>query len=101
MVQEVDHAGIGPLQVLDDHHDGQVLGQPLEEQPPTGEELFPREDLLGRQTKQLAKAGGDEIPVGGILDPTLEAGAEPLGDDVLRVLLAICSLARTISDSAQ
>ena len=25
MVQEVDHAGIGPLQVLDDHHDRQVL----------------------------------------------------------------------------
>ena len=25
MVQEVDHAGIGPLQVLDDHHDRQML----------------------------------------------------------------------------
>ena len=27
VVQEVDHAGIGPLQVLDDHDDRQVLGQ--------------------------------------------------------------------------
>ena len=88
VVQEVDHAGVGPLQVLDDHDDGQVLGQALEEQAPAREELLSREHLWGRQPEQLAEAGGDELPVGGVGDPALEAGAQPLGDDLLRVLLA-------------
>ena len=88
VVEEVDHAGVGPLQVLDDHDDRQVLGEALEEQAPAGEELFSREHLWGRQAEQLAEAGGDELPVGRIGDPALEPGAQPLGDDLLGVLLA-------------
>ena len=73
VVEEVDHAGVGPLQVLDDHDDRQVLGQPLEEEAPAREELLSREHLGGRQPEQLAEAGGDELPVGGVRDPALEA----------------------------
>ena len=71
--KKLDHAGVGPLQVLDDHDDGQVLGEALEEQAPAREELFSREHLGGRQPEQLAEAGGDELPVGGVRDPALEA----------------------------
>ena len=46
------------------------------------------EHLRARQAEQLAEARGDELPVGRIGDPALEAGAEPLGDEVERVLLA-------------
>ena len=67
---------------------GQVLGQPLEEQSPAREELFSREHLGSRQSQELAEAGGDELPVGSIFDPALEAGPHPLGDDFLWVLLA-------------
>ena len=88
VVQEVDHAGVGPLQVLDDHDDRQVLGQSFEEQTPAREELLLREHLLSRKSQQLAEAGGDELPVGGVSDPALEAGPQSLGDDLLWVLLA-------------
>ena len=81
VVEEVDHAGVGPLQVLDDHDDGQELGEALEEEAPAGEELFSRQHLRGGQAEQLAEPGGDELPVGRIRDPALEPGAQPLGDD--------------------
>ena len=48
VVQEVDETGVGPLQVLDDHYDGQVLGQALEEEAPSGEELLFRQHLWAR-----------------------------------------------------
>ena len=54
VVQEVNHPCVGPLQVLDDHDDREVLGQPLEEQAPAREELFFREHLRRRQAEQLA-----------------------------------------------
>ena len=88
VVQESDQAGVSPLQVLDDEHDRKVLRQAFEEEPPAREELLAREHLGGRQAEQLAEARGDELPVGRVRDPALEPGAEPLRDELLRVLLA-------------
>ena len=88
VVEEVDHSGIGPLQVLDDHDDRQVLGQSFEEQTPAGEELLFREHLGSRKSQQLTETGGDELPVRGVSDPALESRPQPLGDDLLWVLLA-------------
>ena len=88
VVEEVDHAGVRPLQILHDHDDGQVLGEALEEEAPAGEELLAGEHLGRRQPEQLPDAGGDELTVGGIGDPSLEPGAETLGYDVEGVVLA-------------
>ena len=57
VVEEVDHAGVGPLQVLDDHDDRQVLGKSLEEQAPAREELFSREHLRRRQARAAGRGG--------------------------------------------
>ena len=46
------------------------------------------EHLGRRQAQQLAEARGDELPVGCVSDPALEAGPQPLGDHLRRVLLA-------------
>ena len=88
VVEEIHHAGVGPLQVLDDEHDGEVLRQPLEEEPPAREELLFRQHLWTRQPEQLAEPGRDELPVGRVGDPALEPGPEPLGGELLGVLLA-------------
>ena len=69
-------------------HYGEVLRQPLEEESPAREELLSGQNLWLRQAEQLAEPGGDELAVGGIGDPALEPGAQPLGGDLLRVLLA-------------
>ena len=41
VLDEVEQARVGPVQVLEDEHDGPLLGQPLEEEPPRGEEILP------------------------------------------------------------
>ena len=41
VVQEVQQAGVGVLGVLDQQHHRLLGGQPLEEQPPAGEQLLP------------------------------------------------------------
>ena len=88
MVQEVHHARVGPLQVLDHHDHREVFREALEEEPPAREELLPGEHLRTRQTEQLPEARGDVVPVGTVGNPALEAAAQTLGDDIERVLLA-------------
>ena len=58
VVQEVDHAGVGPLQVLDDHDDGQVLGEALEEEAPAREELLFRRAPCGSAARAAGRGGG-------------------------------------------
>jgi hypothetical protein len=48
VVQKVEQTGVGVLRVLDEQHDRLHLGQPLEEQPPAGEELLARHRRLRR-----------------------------------------------------
>ena len=88
VIEKIDHARIGPLQVLDHHHNRQVLGQALEEQAPAREELFSREHLGCGEPEKLAEARRDEFTVGGVCDPALEACAKSFGDDLGWVLLA-------------
>ena len=88
VIQEVDEAGVCPLQVLYDHENGQMLRQALEEEAPTREQLFFREDLRGRKPQQLAEPRGDELTIAGIGNPAFEARAEPFGHYLRRVFLA-------------
>ena len=88
VIQELEQAGVGPLQVLDEHHNRAVLGQPLEEQAPSREQLFSRQHLWRQKTEQLAEAWGNELSLSAVGDPPFEAGPESLADDLLWILLA-------------
>jgi hypothetical protein len=66
VVQEVQQAGVGVLRVLD-QQDHRVLGrQPLEEQPPAGEQLLPGQGFTAvpgeRHAEQPALAGAPQSP---------------------------------------
>ena len=88
VVEEVDHAGVGPLQVLDDHDDGQVLGEALEEKAPAREELLSREHLgVGRPSSWPRRGAMNSRSAASGIQRSRPA-AQPLGDDLLRVLLA-------------
>ena len=41
VLDEVEQRRVGPLQVLEHEHDRALLGEPLEEEPPGGEEVLP------------------------------------------------------------
>ena len=86
VLDEVEQAVVGAVHVLEHHHDGIALGQPLEEQAPPSEQLLAARPRLG-DAEQNAEAGGDELPLGRIGDPAFEAGREPrlrlLGGSVL------------------
>ena len=88
VVEEIDEAGVRPLQVLDRDDDRQVLGEAFEEHAPAGEQLLACEALRGGNPEQLGQAGEDELPVGRVGYPALEPGAEPFRHDLERVLLA-------------
>ncbi|HEX2428779.1 MAG TPA: hypothetical protein VHI53_12680 [Gaiellaceae bacterium] len=55
LVQEVEQALVGPVDVLEDEHEGTLLGEALEEAAPRGERLVAAvaaELCLGAQTEQ-------------------------------------------------
>ena len=101
VVEEVDHSGVGPLQVLDDHHDRQVFGEALEEQTPAREQLLTCEGLHAREPEQLGQAGkmNSRSDTSGIqrsrpevsFSATTSSGSSS----------PICKRPRTISESAQ
>ena len=41
VLDEVEQSSVCPLQVFEDEHDRTVVGEPLEEEPPGGEEALP------------------------------------------------------------
>ena len=90
LVDEVEQAGVGEVEVLEDHHDGTGSGESLEEGPPGAEELL-RADAgldaeqgehrgldpgaLGRIGDVLLEHRGDGGPGGGLVGVLLEPGA--------------------------
>ena len=72
VLDEVQQPLVGPLQILEHHHDRQMGGQPLEEQPPAREQLLAPEARLG-YAEQRAQPRGGELAVGEIVDPSSSA----------------------------
>ena len=73
-VEEVEQAGVGPLQVVDHHHHRVALGQALEEHPPAGEEVVACQVGVGG-AEQLGDARLDEVAVIGAGDQLVQARA--------------------------
>ena len=56
MLDEVEEARIGPLQVLEDEHGGGAVGDAFEEPPPGGEQLVPLESLRSVSLEECGHA---------------------------------------------
>ena len=52
---ELDQRGVGPLQVLEEEHDRELLREPLEEQSPGAEELFLAPGAAFFETEKMRK----------------------------------------------
>jgi hypothetical protein len=78
VVDEVEQAVIGPLEVLEDEDDDASLGDPLEEDAPRREErLAVRPIALATlHSEQLKQARLEPAPLGVIRDPLLERRGE-------------------------
>ena len=63
LVDEVERAGIGPVQVLEDEGDRALGGDPLEERPPRREQLFARHLGRGVDAKQDQERRLDPAPL--------------------------------------
>ena len=77
VVDEVERAGIGPVEVLEHEHDRALGGDPLEERPPRREQLLARH--LGRRvdTQQDEERGLDPAPLRFVRYPALDASLRP------------------------
>ena len=69
---ERQHPGVGPVDVLEGHDDRVLVREPLEEQPPTREELLAAQAGL-RDPEQRAEARGEERALLRVGDPALQA----------------------------
>ena len=64
VLDEVEEARIGPLQIFEDERDRPAVGEPLEEEPPGGEEILPVERSLLAERQQVREPGLDPRPLG-------------------------------------
>ena len=90
VVQEVQQAAVGVLGVLDQQHDRRLSRQPLEEQPPPGEQLLSGEGgrAVGRaHAQQPAQPDAHVRPLLRIREEPVQAGGQLAGRDVGGVLL--------------
>ena len=89
VLDERQQALVGPLHVLEDEYHGCLRGEPLEEHPPPCEQLRSGHLPLLR-AQQGAETRREELAVGGLLHPPLEALRQALGDRLARRVLG-CS----------
>jgi hypothetical protein len=72
VLEELDQRGVGPLNVLDDEDHRVLLGHPLEEQAPGGEEVLPvGRDAVG-EPEQVPEPGLDERTLLRVRDDLLD-----------------------------
>ncbi len=76
VLDEVEQARIGPLEVLEDEDDRGSLGDPLEESPPGGEQLVALERGLLGSRQQGGEAWLDPAALGLVADELLERRTE-------------------------
>ena len=72
VLDEVEEARVGPLEILEDEHDRAARGEPLEEQPPGGEEVLALLRLGVAQAEQLLESRPDPGALLGVGQPFLE-----------------------------
>src|SRR6266851_5676322 len=65
---EVEQARVGPLHVLEREHRRIRLGEPLEEEPPGGEEILLVASLMLRKPEQLREARLEKAALLGVED---------------------------------
>ncbi len=76
VLDEVEEGRVGPLQVLEDEHDGALLGEPLEEEPPGGEEILPVAGRVLGEAEQVGESRLEPASLGFIPDALLEHRAQ-------------------------
>ena len=89
------------MQILEGQHHRPLVGEPLEEQPPTGEQVAAISGGPLFEAEQVRQARLHQPPLPLIADMLGDGGAQlrPRGDGVL--LLDDAGAGRTISASAQ
>ena len=88
VVDEVDQAGLGPLEVLEDEHARAGVGEPFEEQAPGREELLPVGLDAVAQAEQVGEPRLEPRALVGVGDVGGQAGAQLEERLVRRLLLA-------------
>ena len=78
LLDEIEHALVRPLHVLEDEHRRAAIGDALEECAPHGEELVARPGRHGLERQQPSQPGLDPAPLLFIGDPLGERGLQPL-----------------------
>ena len=68
VVDEIEEAGVGPLQILEDEDGGAAVGDALEERPPGGEQLLALSGRCLVEAEEGRQARLHPAPVGGIRD---------------------------------
>ena len=90
VVHEVEEPGVAVLGVLDEEHHRLRVGQPLEEQPPSGEKLLTSQVAVGvagqRDPQKSTQAWTDVVPFGRVGHERLQTVDELGGGDLQRVL---------------
>ena len=76
VVDELQERSVGPLAVLECHDHRAVLGHPLEEQPPPGEQVLLLSDLSFLQAQEVGQAGLHPPPFRGVRYITLHRRAQ-------------------------
>ncbi len=65
---EVEQAGVRPVQVLEEQHGGPLLGEPLEEEPPGREQILPVGRHALGEAEQVLEPRLDPGPLVGVRD---------------------------------
>ena len=76
ILDEVEERCVGPLEVLEHHRDGQLLGHPLEELPPRREQVLPVPRLTLLEPEEMGQARFDPRALLGVGDDLLEGDVE-------------------------
>jgi len=76
VLDERDQALVGPVEILEDHHERPLLRHALEEPPPGGEEVLAVRGGAFAQTEELQQPWFDPCTLGRVRDVKLESGRE-------------------------
>ena len=87
VLDEVEQAGVGPLEVLEDEHGRPLLGEPLEEEPPGREEILPVGRGPLREPEQVGEPRLEPAPLLRVGDVLLDRGPELRERGLGRLLL--------------
>ncbi len=77
MLHEVEQAGVGPVEILEDEDGRPVVGHPLEERPPGGEGLLALAAGSGAEAEQGREIGSDPLPGPLVRDRLPEVAGQP------------------------